>query len=83
NIGYYERITGHQMLVEDISKNASDLYSNDMIPAFVILNITLNDTLFLNNSFLSYIGIYFEQVVSKSEKQLFNTSVSSRLNFYG
>ncbi|CAG8759453.1 15691_t:CDS:1, partial [Gigaspora margarita] len=82
NIGYYERITGHthdyyQMLVENISKNASDLYSNDRVPAFVILNITLNDTLFLNNSPLSYIGIYFEQVVLKDEELLFNVN-----NFY-
>ncbi|CAG8517595.1 hypothetical protein C2G38_2307406 [Gigaspora rosea] len=82
NIGFYERITGHmqdyyQMHFENISKDASDLYSNDRVPAFVILNITLNDTLFLNNSPLSYIGIYFEQVVLKSEEQLFNVN-----NFY-
>ncbi|CAG8793376.1 43077_t:CDS:2, partial [Gigaspora margarita] len=48
-----------------------------IMPAFVILNITLNGPLFLNNSPLSYIDIYFEQVVLKSDEQLFNVN-----NFY-
>ncbi|CAG8680434.1 4642_t:CDS:2, partial [Racocetra persica] len=51
-----------------IPENASDLYSNDTRPAFIILNITLNDKLFWNNSLLNYIGIHFNEVIYKSER---------------